>query len=84
MVATRKAKSENEETQERVRARAVVTTDPGEGTAKLGQQIAKLMAALTQIGQGSSHSSAPASLQECGHGWGCSGRGIPVTQTPQW
>ena len=61
MVAARKAVSENEETQERVRARAMMTTDLGEGMAKLGWQIAKLMAELTQTGQGSTHSSAPAS-----------------------
>ena len=47
MVAAYKAESENEETQEKVRARAMVTTDPGEETTKLGQQIATLMATLT-------------------------------------
>ena len=46
MVAARKAENENEETQEGVSSRAMLMTDPGEGTAKLGQQIAKLMAAL--------------------------------------
>ena len=51
----------------------MVTTDPGEGIVKLGQQIAKLMATLTWTGQGSSPSSAPGSPQECGHGWGTVG-----------
>ena len=41
MVAVWKPESESEETQERVRARAAVTTDPREGMAELGQQIAK-------------------------------------------
>ena len=82
MVATQKAESENEETQERVRARAMVTTNFGERTAKLVQQIAKLMAALTQTEQGSGHSSAPPSPQGHGHRWGCSGRGTPSCQNP--
>ena len=55
----------------------MVTTNPWEGTAKQGEQIAKLMATLTQNRQGSSHCSAPGSPQECGHGWGHSGRGTP-------
>ena len=56
---------------------ATVTTDLEEGMAKLGQQIVKLMAALTQTGQGSSHSSAPASPWEHGCRWRHSGRGTP-------
>ena len=47
MVTAWKADSENEGIWDKVRARATVTTDPGEGTAELGQQIAKLMATLT-------------------------------------
>ena len=50
MVAARKVESKNEETIERVSARVIVTTDPREGTARLGQQIAKLMATMTQTG----------------------------------
>ena len=56
--------SKHEETWERVRARAMVTTYLGKGMADLGQQITKLMAALTQTGQGSSHSSVPPSSLE--------------------
>ena len=47
MVAAHKAESKNEEIQDKVRARAAVTTDLGEGMAELGQQIAKLTATLT-------------------------------------
>ena len=61
MVGTHKAESENEEIQDKVRARAVVMTGPGEGTAKLGQHIAKLMAILTQARQGNGPSSVPSS-----------------------
>ena len=57
----------NEETQDKVRARATVTTDPGGGMTKLGQQIAKLMATLTQIRQDSGPSSVPGSPSEWGH-----------------
>ena len=66
MVTTCKAESENEEIQDKVRARAAVATDPGEGKAELGQQIAKLMAALTKAGQGSNSSIGPSSPQERG------------------
>ena len=52
MVSTHKAESENKEIQDKVRARAVVMTDPGEEMAELGQQIAKLMVCLTKAGQG--------------------------------
>ena len=77
MVVAQKVESKNEETQEKDRPRAMVTTDPGEGMAELGQQIAKLMAYLIHTRQGSGPSSAPGSPLECGCGWGHSGRGIP-------
>ena len=82
IVTTWKAESENEQTWDKVRARAMVTTDPGKVMAELGQQIAKLMATLTQTGQGSSPSSVPGSPQERGCRWGCNGGSTPVTQTP--
>ena len=51
MVATHKVESDNEEIWDKVRARAAMTTDSGEGTTELGQQIAKLMATMTRTGQ---------------------------------
>ena len=81
MVAAQMAESESEETQERVRAKAIVTTKPGEGMNKLGQQIAQLMTALTQTRQGSSPISEPGSPQECGCRCGHSGRTFLVAQT---
>ena len=81
MVVTQKVESESEETQERVRARAMVTTKPWEGMARLGQQISQLMAALTKTGQVSSPTSVPGSPQECGHGSWHSGRGTCSLQT---
>ena len=61
MVTTHKVESENEEIQDKVRARAVVATDSRDGMAELEQQIAKLMAALTKAGQGDNPFSAPSS-----------------------
>ena len=52
MVTTHKAESENEEIWDKVRARVMVATDLGEGTAELRQWIAKLMVTLTKAGQG--------------------------------
>ena len=48
MITAHKSESKNEEVHDKVRARAAMTTDPVEGTTELGQQIAKLMAALTR------------------------------------
>ena len=82
MVVTHKAESKNEEIWDKVRARAMVTTDLGKGMAELGQQIAKLMATLTKVGQGSNPSSAPTSPQERGCGRGAIVVTPPVTQAP--
>ena len=77
MVTAYKAESKNEEIQDKVRTRAAVATDLGEGMAELGQQIARLMAALTKAGQGSNPSSAPRSSQRTGHGRSLNGSSIP-------
>ena len=61
MITTHKAETENEEIQDKVRARATVATDLGEGMAELEQQVAKLMAALTKAGQSSNPSSVSSS-----------------------
>ena len=68
MVLAQKAESENEEIPDKVRPRAAVATDSGERTTESGQQIAKLMAALTKAGQGSNPASAPSSPRERGCG----------------
>ena len=77
IVATHKVESENEGIWDKVRARAAVATDSSEGTIELGQQIAKLMVALTQVRQGSSPASTPSSPRERGCGRGCTDRGNP-------
>ena len=77
MVTAQKAQSKNEEIQDKMRARAMVTTDQGEGTTELEQQTAKLMATLTQAGQGNGPSSVPGSPKERGHTWGCNSGDTP-------
>ena len=59
MIAAHKAESENKEAHDNIRARSAMTTEPVKGTTALGNQIAKLMAALTRVGQGNSPASAP-------------------------
>ena len=51
MTAAHKAESENKEACDKVRARSAMTNEPVEDTTKLGNQIAKLMAALTRAKQ---------------------------------
>ena len=82
MVTTCEVESVNEEIWDKVRARAVVATDFGEGMAELGQQSAKLMAALTKVGQGNNPSCAPSSPWERGHGRGHYGSNIPIAKLP--
>ena len=78
MVVACKADSKNEESQDKVRTSAIVITNPGEGMAKLGQQIVKLIAALTKAGQGNSPSSVPSSPQERGCGRGHNSSSTPI------
>ena len=70
MIAAHKVESENEEARDKVRSRSTVTTKPVKGTTELGSQIAKLMAALTRVGQGSGSASTPSSPRQRGHGRG--------------
>ena len=58
MTAACKTESKNEEACDKVRARSGMTIEPVEGTTELGNQIAKLMAALNTAGQGNSPTSA--------------------------
>ena len=68
MIAACKAEIGNEETHDKVRARSAVTSEWVEGTTKLGNQIAKLMASLMRAGQGNSPASMPNSPRQRGHG----------------
>ena len=67
MVTACKLGSKNEETQGKVWPRSAMTIMPVEGASELGNQIARLMAALTRAGQGNSPGSTPTSLRNRGH-----------------
>ena len=70
MLTAHKAESKNEEAWGKVWARSAITTKPVEGGSELGNQIARLMAALRKVGQGNSPSSTPDSPKHRGCGRG--------------
>ena len=78
MIAAHKVESENEEARDKVGSRSAVTTKPDEGTTELGSQIAKLMAALTRVRQGSDSASVPSIPRQRGCGRGQADRNIPA------
>ena len=67
-----------EETKERVKARSAASTEVATGSRELGDQIARLMAALTRVEQGSCPASAPNSPRHRGHGRGQADRNTPI------
>ena len=76
VVAARRAESETEET--KVKARSAATTEVPSGSKELGDQIARLMAALTRAEQSSHSASAPSSPRHRGHGRGWTDRNTSV------
>ena len=77
IISAHKVESKNKEAQDKVRARSAMTTKPVGGTTELGNQIARLIAALTRAGQGNSPGSAPNSTRHRGHGRGWIDRNTP-------
>ena len=77
MVAASKAESETEEAQEKVRAKSAVITESVDGSTKLSNKIARLIAALTWDEQGNCPASAPNSPRHQGHGRGEMDRNTP-------
>ena len=69
---------ETEETNERVKVRSAAATEVAFGSKELGDQIARLMAALTKAEQGSCPASAPYSPRHRGCGRGRMDRNTPV------
>ena len=63
-----KVESENKEAWDKVRTRSAVTTESVKGATELGNQIAKLMAALTRAGHSNSSGSAPNSPRQQSRG----------------
>ena len=75
MIAGQKVESENKETQDQIRVRTTMTTEPVEGMAKLKHQIAQWKAALTQTRWDNAHTSTLSSPPKWGHRCGHSGGG---------
>ena len=78
MVAGRKAESELEDAKEKVRVRSSAATEVTDGSKELGDQIARLMAALNRAEQGTHPVSAPNSPRHMGPGRGQMDRNTPV------
>ena len=76
VVTARRAESETEET--KVKARSAATTEVPSGLKELGDQIARLMAALTRAEQSTHSASAPSSPRHRGCGRGQTDRQTPV------
>ena len=68
VVAVRRAESETKET--KVKVRSAAATEVPTGSKELGDQIARLMAALTRAEQNTHSASAPSSPRHRGHGRG--------------
>ena len=76
VVAARRAESETEET--KVKVQSAAATEVPSGSKELGDQIARLMAALTRAEQSTSSASAPSSPRHRGCGRGRTDRQTPV------
>ena len=76
VVNARRAESKTEET--KVKARSAATTEVPSGSKELGDQIARLMAALTRAEQSSHSASAPSSPRHRGRGRGWTDRNTSV------
>ena len=76
VVTARRAESKMEET--KVKVRSAATTEVPSSSKELGDQIARLMAALTRAEQGSCPASAPSSPRHRGHGRGWTDRNTAV------
>ena len=76
VVTARRAESKTEET--KVKARSAAATEVPPGSKELGDQIARLMAALTRAEQSSHSASAPSSPRHRGHGRGQTDRNTSV------
>ena len=70
VIAACRAENETEETKEGVKVRSAASTEVATGSRELGDQIARLMTALTRVEQGSHPASAPNSPRHRGCGRG--------------
>ena len=78
MVAACNAESETVVAKDKVRVRSTAATEAVDSSKELGNQIARLMAALTRAEQGNCPASAPNSPRHRGHGRGWMDRNTPT------
>ena len=78
MVTIHKAESKMEEVKDKVRARSASATEVVDSSKELGNQIARLMAALTTAEQGNCPTSAPNSPRHRDYGRGHMDRNTPT------
>ena len=78
VVAAQRVESQMEEAKERVKVRSAATTEVASGSKELGNQVARLIAALTRAEEGSCPASAPNSPTHRGRGRGRMDRNTPV------
>ena len=78
MVAARKAESEMEDAKEKVRAWSSTATEVADGSKELGDQIARLVAALNRAEEGTCPVTTPNSPRHSGCGRGQTDRNTPV------
>ena len=76
VVTARRAESKTEET--KVKVQSAAATEVPSGSKELGDQIARLIAALTRAEQSTCSASAPSSPRHRGHGRGRMDRQTPV------
>ena len=76
VVTARRAESKTEET--KVKTRSATATEVPSGLKELGDQIVRLMAALTRAEQSTHSASAPSSPRHRGHGRGWTDRHTPT------
>ena len=86
MVAAHKAESKMEEAKDKVGARSATATEAVDGSTELGNQVARLMAALTRAEQGNRPASVPNSPRHrsCGRGWTDRNTPPPLPQWMDW
>ena len=78
MVMAHKAEIETEEVKDKVRARSATATEVVDGSNKLDDSIARLMATLTRAEQTNCLTSVPNSPRHRGHGRGQMDRNTPT------
>ena len=77
MITAHEVESKTKEAHNKVRARSAMTTELVDGSTGLGNQMARLMDALTRAEQGNHPASVPNNPRHIGHGRGWMDRNTP-------